>query len=81
MNAQLEDKVTVDHHDQHDAVESKGDDRHATQAIMKSSLDRLSVFQAMRVYKRVVLIAMMAAFSASLDGYRMFILQSLIDPD
>ena len=40
------------------------------QTVMKSSLDRLSVFQAMRVYKRVVGVAMLAAFSASLDGYR-----------
>lgn len=38
--------------------------------VMKSSLDRMSVFQAMRVYKRVVGVAMLAAFSASLDGYR-----------
>lgn len=38
--------------------------------LMKSSLDHMSVWQAMRVYKRAVFIALLAAFSASLDGYR-----------
>jgi hypothetical protein len=37
---------------------------------LTSHLDTLSVWQAVRVYKRVTLVAMVAAFSVSLDGYR-----------
>jgi hypothetical protein len=37
---------------------------------LMSHLDTLSVWQAVKVYKRVTLVAMLAAFSASLDGYR-----------
>lgn len=37
---------------------------------MKSSLDHLSVWQAALAYKRVTLLCFVAAFSASLDGYR-----------
>lgn len=37
---------------------------------MKSSLDKLSVWQALKAYKRVSALCMFAAFSASLDGYR-----------
>jgi len=38
--------------------------------LMRSKADELSVWQSVRVYKRVGVIAMLAAFSASLDGYR-----------
>ena len=38
--------------------------------LKKSALDRLSPWRAMLSYKRVSLVCMMAAFSASLDGYR-----------
>jgi hypothetical protein len=38
--------------------------------LMKSSLDKMSVWQAAMAYKRVSLMCMAAAFSASLDGYR-----------
>ncbi|TVY24802.1 General alpha-glucoside permease [Lachnellula hyalina] len=38
--------------------------------LMRSKADELSVWQSVRVYKRVGVIAMLAAFSASLDGYQ-----------
>ena len=38
--------------------------------LMKSVLDKVGVWQAVKTYKRVSLICMAAAFSASLDGYR-----------
>ena len=38
--------------------------------IMKSELDHMGVWQAAAVYKRVTLLCMLGAFSASLDGYR-----------
>jgi hypothetical protein len=37
---------------------------------MKSSMDKVPVFEALVKYKRVALWSMLAAFSASLDGYR-----------
>jgi len=37
---------------------------------MKSSLDDLSTWQAIKRYKRICIICMLAAFSASLDGYQ-----------
>ncbi|KAL4897129.1 general substrate transporter [Aspergillus ambiguus] len=39
-------------------------------ALMRSDIDNLSVWQSVRRYKNVALIAMCAAFSASLDGYQ-----------
>ncbi|TVY39069.1 General alpha-glucoside permease [Lachnellula subtilissima] len=38
--------------------------------LMRSKADDLTVWQSARVYKRVGVIAMLAAFSASLDGYQ-----------
>lgn len=38
--------------------------------LMRSKADDLTVWQSVRIYKRVGVIAMLAAFSASLDGYR-----------
>lgn len=38
--------------------------------LMRSSLDNVSVWQAAKIYKRITAICMLAAFSASLDGYR-----------
>lgn len=37
---------------------------------MKSSLDDLSTWQAIKRYKRICAICMMAAFAASLEGYQ-----------
>jgi hypothetical protein len=37
---------------------------------MKSSLDDLSTWQAIKRYKRICTICMMAAFAASLEGYQ-----------
>ncbi|KAG2412159.1 hypothetical protein HFD88_009715 [Aspergillus terreus] len=41
-----------------------------TAPLMRSGLDDLSVWQSVRRYKKVAIIAMFAAFSASLDGYQ-----------
>ena len=38
--------------------------------LMRSKADDLGVWQSVKRYKRVGLIAMIAAFCASLDGYR-----------
>ncbi|TVY14735.1 General alpha-glucoside permease [Lachnellula arida] len=38
--------------------------------LMRSKADDLTVWQSVRIYKRVGVIAMLAAFSASLDGYQ-----------
>lgn len=40
------------------------------QPVMRSNLDNLSIWESLRRYKVVTMIAMAAAFSASLDGYR-----------
>lgn len=71
MNTTSGIKADISHLDdaRDDGYDSGGKDL-PHQAIMKSTLDRMSVWQAMRVYKRVVGVAMLAAFSASLDGYR-----------
>jgi hypothetical protein len=49
-------------------VARKEDNSPAVQ--MKSSMDKVPVFEALVKYKRVALWSMLAAFSASLDGYR-----------
>lgn len=41
---------------------------------MRSKVDDLSVWQSIQQYKVVGFVAMAAAFSASLDGYRKFAL-------
>lgn len=38
--------------------------------VMRAEVDNLSVWESVRQYKYVSLVAMGAAFSASLDGYR-----------
>ena len=38
--------------------------------VMRSDLDNLSIWESLRRYKVVAMMAMAAAFSASLDGYR-----------
>ncbi|KAL4988646.1 general substrate transporter [Aspergillus falconensis] len=40
------------------------------QPLMRSGLDNLSIWESLRRYKVVTMIAMAAAFSASLDGYQ-----------
>lgn len=40
------------------------------QPAMRSDLDNLSIWESLRRYKVVTMIAMAGAFSASLDGYR-----------
>lgn len=40
--------------------------------IMRTKEDDLSVWQSVRRYKWVSVLAMLAAFSASLDGYRKY---------
>lgn len=37
---------------------------------MRSELDDLPILKAIRIYKRIATICMMAAFSAALEGYR-----------
>jgi hypothetical protein len=39
-------------------------------AVLRSAIDDVSPWQAAKLYKRVLCISMLAAFSASLDGYR-----------
>lgn len=41
--------------------------------VMRSKVDDLKVWQAIKQYKLVTCLAMAAAFSASLDGYRRFL--------
>jgi hypothetical protein len=70
---QQEDKDVIHHVEAHgqDMVEeidhalAKGQP-----VLMKSSLDRMTVWQAAAAYKKTTLLCMAAAFSASLDGYR-----------
>ena len=40
--------------------------------VMRSKVDDLSIWQSVRRYKVIGMVAMAAAFSASLDGYRKF---------
>lgn len=41
-----------------------------TQAVMRTKEDDMSVWQAVKAYKKVTALAMAAAFCASLDGYQ-----------
>lgn len=43
---------------------------------MRSELDNLPILKALRIYWRIALICMMAAFSAALEGYRTLLLPS-----
>ena len=40
---------------------------------MRSELDDMSVFKAVWFYKRIWMVCMLAAFSASLEGYRRYL--------
>jgi hypothetical protein len=55
---------------EHDEV-TKGD-----APVMRSKVDDLSVWQSVRQYKVIGVVAMAAAFSASMDGYRGFFMPS-----
>lgn len=46
---------------------------------MRSKADDDSVWQSMKKYKRVGVVAMSAAFAASLDGYRESVMACQID--
>lgn len=46
--------------------------------LMRSDADDLSIWQSVRQYKLLGFVAMAAAFSASLDGYRMKIVSSFL---
>ena len=59
---------TVEHYATTQEMErtiSKGD-----LPVMRTKADDLTIWQSVRRYKRVSVLAMTAAFSASLDGYR-----------
>ena len=61
-------------HDKQDTemVERRDSGDAASMPVMRSKFDDLSVWQSVRRYKQVGLIAMAAAFCASLDGYRKY---------
>lgn len=42
---------------------------------MRSTLDDLPTFKAVRIYWRISVICMLGAFSAALEGYRAFIIR------
>jgi hypothetical protein len=52
-----------------DAAISKGN-----APVMRSKVDDLSIWETVRQYKNIGVVAMAGAFSASLDGYREFYL-------
>lgn len=61
------DKVnTVQHTEKTDMTAAP----HGDGLVMRSKADDLTVWQSVRRYKTVGYIAMLAAFCASLDGYR-----------
>lgn len=51
-------------------VENNVEDAPSKQPIMRAKSDDLSVWQTLRQFKFISLVAMAASFSASLDGYR-----------
>ena len=51
-------------------VETTVEDEPSKQPIMRAKSDDLSVWQTLRQFKFISLVAMAASFSASLDGYR-----------
>lgn len=51
-------------------VENIVEDEPSKQPIMRAKSDDLSVWQTLRHFKSISLVAMAASFSASLDGYR-----------
>lgn len=51
-------------------VENTVEDEPSKQPIMRAQSDDLSVWQTLRQFKFISLVAMAASFSASLDGYR-----------
>ncbi len=58
-----QDEKTIEHVDVNE--HSKGGE-----PVMRSEMDDLSVWQSVKAYKLVTAVAMAAAFTASLDGYR-----------
>ena len=65
-----DDKIEVKHQDiQHDDdVDHKQERDYEPQQIQ--AFDKLSVWQAAKMYRKIGLVCFMAAFSASLDGYQ-----------
>ena len=74
---------TPEHHDTHDIVPSTRNGvnnqepgvetlhvEYRSDEVMRAKSDDLTVWQTAKQYKLVTLLAMSAAFSASLDGYR-----------
>ena len=61
--------INVDH-------SKTGDEGHVAPQ-MRTKSDDLTVWESIKQYKLVTLVAMGAAFSASLDGYRKYIFISL----
>ena len=61
--------IALHEYEQHEAVQDH---------VMRSKVDDLSVWQCVRQFKVLSLIAMAAAFSASLDGYRGFNLDKFL---
>lgn len=62
-NIERVENIALNEYEQHEA---------AQEHVMRSKVDDLSVWQCARQFKVLSLIAMAAAFSASLDGYREF---------
>ena len=71
LNPAMANPQLVDESDKRDIehISMRGETRDAPQQ-MKSSMDKVPVFTALVKYRRISLWAMLAAFSASLDGYR-----------
>ena len=56
--------------DHQEGVDDKMDDKLSPVGLQAQSSDRLSVWQAAKMYRKVGLFCFLAAFSASMDGYQ-----------
>lgn len=59
------------HQEAGSAIDSTGVDRAAGHVQLKSSLDNLPIWEALKTYKKISAIALLAAASAALDGYQL----------
>lgn len=67
-NAKLEDTGSAEHQEMPEKIQYDGSQQ------MRSKIDDLTVWESVKKHRLITLVAMAAAFSAALDGYRKFLL-------
>jgi hypothetical protein len=60
--------LPTDNKNDHEHIDNFKEDQHAPE--LRAAVDDLSVWQAVKLYKRASLFCMLAAFSAACDGFQ-----------